>query len=355
MSQSDLQSLSPADALEWYLDHRRDEVRMATRRKHESALGTFVDWTEEVGIEDMTELAGRQLMAYKTWLKTESDLATVSLNGNLAIIQRFLRFCERIEAVDEDLADRTPLPNVPPEEEVNEAVPSDEEVEQIQSYYRRFEYASRRQVVFDLIAEVGIRLGAVRAIDLTDVEPDQRVIHLRHRPEGAEEYGTPLKNGKDGERIINISDQLREFIVDYVDHNRVEIVDQYGREPLFTTSGGRPSTATIRRDFYKMSRPCEYSGGCPHDREIANCDAAKNANAADCPSRFSSHPLRKWSIMSQLDAGVSKELLSDRVDVSVPVLDKHYDQRTEERKSRHRRKALENNLEQYAVTDGGRS
>lgn len=328
---------------------------MATRRKHESALGTFVDWTEEVSIEDLNELAGRQLMAYKTWLKTESDLATVSLNGNLAILQRFLRFCERIEAVEEDLADRTPLPNVPPEEEVNDVVPSDDEVEQIQSYYRRFEYASRRQVVFDLIAEVGIRLGAVRAIDLVDVEPDQRVIHLRHRPEGAEEYGTPLKNGPDGERIINISDQLRDFIENYVENNRAEVVDEYDRRPLFTTTSGRPSTATIRRDFYKMSRPCEYSDGCPHDREIADCDAAKNANAADCPSRFSSHPLRKWSIMSQLDAGVPKELLSDRVDVSVPVLDKHYDQRSEERKSRHRREALENNLEQYAVTDGGRS
>jgi len=39
-----------------------------------------------------------------------------------------------------------------------------------------------------------------------------------------------------------------------------------------------------------------------------------------------------------------KELLSDRVDVSVPVLDKHYDQRTEERKSKRRREELEKHL-----------
>jgi integrase len=144
---------------------------MATRRKHESALGTFVDWTDKAGIGDLTELAGRQLMAYKTWLKTESDFATVSLNGNLAILQRFLRFCERIEAVEEDLADRTPLPNVPPEEEeVNYHVPSDDEVEGVRSYFRRFEYASRRHVEFELIAEVGIRLGAVRGFDLEDFD-----------------------------------------------------------------------------------------------------------------------------------------------------------------------------------------
>lgn len=66
------------------------------------------------------------------------------------------------------------------------------------------------------------------------------------------------------------------------------------------------------------------------------------------------HPLRKWAIISQLDAGLPEELLSDRVDVSVPGLDKHYDQRTEERKSQRRREALEANLSQYAMTDGGR-
>ena len=195
----------------------------------------------------------------------------------------------------------------------------------------------------------------MRAIDLCDFDQEGRVIHLRHRPEGTDEYGTPLKNGRDGERIVNLSDQLRDFVVDYVDHNRGDATDKFDRQPLFSTSGGRPSTATICRDFYKMTRPCTYSNDCPHDREIGNCDAAKNANAADCPSRFSTHPLRKWAIMDQLDSGVPKELLSDRVDVSVPVLDKHYDQRTEERKSRRRREVLEANLNQYAMTDGGRN
>ena len=57
--------------------------------------------------------------------------------------------------------------------------------------------------------------------------------------------------------------------------------------------------------------------------------------------------------MNQLDSGVPKELLSDRVDMSVPVLDKHYDQRTQEQKSRRRREVLEANMNEYAMTDGG--
>jgi hypothetical protein len=81
---------------------------------------------------------------------------------------------------------------------------------------------------------------------------------------------------------------------------------------------------------------------------MADCDAANNDTACECPSAFSTHPFRKWAIMSQLDAGMPKELLSDRVDVSVPVLDKHYDQRTEAKKSRRRREELEKHLAEYS-------
>lgn len=353
MTQDTLDPISSQAALDWYLEHREDDLRTATLRKYESALRIFIDWTDEVGIDDMNDVKGRQLMQFKTWRKQEADLATVSLNGNLAILQRFLRFCENIDAVPEGHADRVPMPNVPEAEEVNYEVPSDEEVEAIKFYFRQFERSSRRHVEFELIAEVGMRLGAVRAMDTEDFDPEEKTIYLRNRPEGPDEYGTPLKNDAKGERIVNISPELRNLIVAYIDHRRNDVTDEYGREPLFTTASGRPTTATIRRDFYKMSRPCVYGNECPHDRAVEACDAATNANAADCPSRFSTHPLRKWAIMKQLDQGIPKELLSDRVDVSVPVLDKHYDHRTEEQKSRRRLEVLEANMQQYAMTDGG--
>lgn len=354
MSGDDLDPISPEDAIDWYLEHRRDEVRAATRRAHRSALGIFQDWTDETGRDNLNDFGGRDLVAFKTWRKAETDIKTVSLNGTLAVIQRFLRFCETIEAVEADLAEKVPLPNVPADEEVRTDVPETEAVEALREYYRRFEYASRRHTEFELIAEVGIRLGAIRAIDLEDFVADEAVIYLRHRPESTAVYGTPLKNGTDGERIINISPGLVDCLAAYVGHNRHDVSDEFGREPLFTTSAGRASTTTVRRDFYKLSRPCEYDPDCPHGREVADCEAARNAEASSCPSSFTTHPLRKWAIMSQLDDGIPKELLSDRVDVSVPVLDKHYDQRSEERKSRRRREVLEANIDQYAMTDGGR-
>lgn len=267
----DLEPLAPQEALDWYLEHRRDDLRTATRREHESALGVFVDWLAETGVENLNDVGGRRLMQFKTWRKNESDLTTVSLNGNLAILRTFLRFCERIDAVEPGLADRVPMPNVLPGEEVREDVPPDAAVEAMRSYYRRFEYASRRQVQLELVAEVGIRFGALHTIDLEDVDFDEKVVHLRHRPEGPDEEGTPLKNGRDGERIVNVSGELRDLLDDYVANNRTEVEDRYGRRSLFTPASGRVSSATIRRDFYKLTRPCAYSEPCPEGREPAEC------------------------------------------------------------------------------------
>lgn len=354
MAERELEPLEPEEAVDWYLEHRRDDVRTSTRRAHSSALHIFVEWTEEAGIDNMNALSGRQLLRFKTWRKSQADLTTVSLNGNLAILRTFLQFCESIDAVHKDLHEDVPLPNVPAKEEVNEFVPSDEEVKQIRRYFQQFAYASRKHVVFELIAELGLRMGAVRAIDLEDIDGDDRVIHLRHRPESREVEGTPLKNGSDGERIVNISDTLWNAIENYIELHRHDVEDEYERNPLITTPAGRVATTTLRRDFYKMTRPCSSSNSCPHDRDMSTCEATHSRQASQCPSSFSTHPLRKWSIMHQLDEGVPKELLSDRVDVSVPVLDKHYDQRSEERKSRRRREVLQDNLSQYAVTDGGR-
>jgi len=106
-------------------------------------------------------------------------------------------------------------------------------------------------------------------------------------------YGTPLKNGTDGERIINVLPQLVEILETYLQHNRHDVTDEFDRKPLFTTSNGRCSITTIRRDFYKLSRPCEYEPDCPHERSISDCDATLNINAASCPSSFTTHPLRK--------------------------------------------------------------
>jgi integrase len=215
-------------------------------------------------------------------------------------------------------------------------------------YCRAYHLASRAHVEFELVREIGLRTGAIRAIDVKDYDSEGKRIHLHHRPEGEDVRGTPLKNATDGERIVNISNDLQKLLDAYLDNpDRNDVTDKFGRRPLLTTGSGRATRTTIRRDFYKLSRPCYYSADCPHDLNETDCEATNNRQASKCESSFSPHPLRRWAIERQLDEGISKEILSDRVDVSVPVLDKHYDRRTEERKRRRRLDELSLHLDGY--------
>lgn len=52
---------------------------------------------------------------------------------------------------------------------------------------------------------------------------------------------------------------------------------------------------------------------------------------------MSPHDLRRSSVTHLLDEGNGKELVADRVDMTVKTLDKHYDKRTESEKRRLRR------------------
>lgn len=354
MREHRLEPITPADAAEMYIDEREEDASYATLLTIEDGVGLFVEWTDEAGIDNMNDVKGRQLRKFRKWCKKTSDNNTVSLNGIMGVLRRFLVFCVEIEAVYSNVPDKTPMPNVPDDEAISEEKPSDEEVEAILEYLETHEPYSRRHVEFRLMQELGDRVGTVRAPDVRDVDVENRVIRLRHRPEPErpDVRGTPLKNGKDGERHQNISQALADLIEGYLESpQRPDVTDKFGRKPLLTTKDGRPSIATIRRDIYKITRPCMYAGECPHDRDPDECKATISRHASECPSSQSPHPLRRWSIEHQIESGVSKELLTDRVDVSVPVLNEHYDQRSEERKRQHRLEVLEKVFGDYGDPD----
>ena len=349
MAEHELEPITPEKAEEIYLKERREDASYETYETIEKGVDLFVEWCNEVEIENMNEINGRQLTEYKNWCKDTSDNSIISLNGLLSNLRRFLVHCVQIEAVSAETPDKTPVPNVPDDEDVNYEKPTSEEVEAAIEYLETYEPSSRRHVEFKLIREIGFRVGAIRAIDVGDVDIDEQVIELYHRPADEEdEKGTPLKNKSDGERHVNISASLTELIGDFMDNpDRHDVTDRYGREPLLTTRYGRPDTDTIRRDLYKLTRPCIYGNHCPHDRDMDACDAANNEHASKCPSSHSPHPLRRYSIETQIDRGVAKELLTDRVDVSVPILNKHYDLRSKERKRKHRLKVYEKLFDGY--------
>lgn len=119
------------------------------------------------------------------------------------------------------------------------------------------------------------------------------------------------------------------------------MTDENGREPLIATEQGRIATTTIRETAYKVTRPCYYTGECPYDRVIEDCEATNYGSYSRCPSSVSPHSIRRGAITNHLTEDVPEKVVSDRMNVSLDVLDKHYDKRPEEVKLKQRRRFID--------------
>jgi site-specific recombinase XerD len=334
---SDLDPLSPEKAVEMYLNHRRGELADETFQSHGYRLERFVEWCDENEIRSMTDVTGRDLHAYHV-ARREEGLKPISLQGQLSTLRVFLGFCASIDAVPQGLRSKIMLPTVSSDGKAREPLLDHARAEEILEYLGRYRYASREHLSIEILWRTGIRSGGLRALDLEDYDPDDLWLRLKHRPD----EGTPLKNGTDGERYVAIDGSLANTIDDYVEGPRRETRDEFERRPLLTTTHGRPTTSTLRDVVYRWTRPCVLSGSpCPHDRDPETCEAKVDPYAASkCPPSRSPHDVRSGAITAHLLDDVPVEILSDRMDVSQDVLDRHYDRRTEREKMDQRRRYL---------------
>jgi len=216
-----------------------------------------------------------------------------------------------------------------------------ETAQAVLSYLRKFDYASRRHAIFEIVWHTAFRTVTLRSIDVSDCFLDRSdpYIDLKNRPD----TNTRLKNGDRSERQVSLKEGVAEVLQDYIGQERIEVTDELGREALFTTRQGRATKNTIRRDIRTATRPCEYGDSCPFGEDPAECEALTNRHkAGECPGTTTGHPLRRGSITHMhLDKDVPKRVVSDRCDLSVEVLTEHYDRQTEEKKREIRRGYLE--------------
>jgi site-specific recombinase XerD len=337
MSAGELNPISPRDAVEMYLDKREDEVSDETWRKQRARLNAFVQFCEESGIENLNELDGRDLHRYRTWRKNgEGDgygeVNMVTVRSGLSTLRVFLEFAASIEAVEQGMRERVMVPDVDAAKDEKLDVDRGRE---ILNELERFHYASREHVEFALIWTAGLRLGTMRALDVGDFDADEPCLEVRHRPE----TGTRLKNAEGGERDLHLSDFYARVIEDFIRHNRREVEDEHGREPLLTTAQGRISKTTIRSDMYQITQSCHFDNECPHGEEPASCKFRHKDHLSKCPSVQSPHNIRRAAITRLLQESAA-EAVSGRVDASLDVIDEHYDKRTEREKMRTRRGLL---------------
>jgi len=332
-----LEPIEPTTGVELYLADKERELSAATITSHKYRLGHFVRWCDKEDITNLNELTGRNLHEYRQWRRNEGDLSPISEKTQMDTVRVFIRWLESIDGVEQDLHTKVRSPTLDDDERTRDVIISKERADRALDYLGKYQYASREHVVFSLLWHTMMRVGGMHALDVDDFNEEEQFLEVRHRRES----GTPIKNGKRGERLVALSDEICTILSDWIADCRIETTDEYGREPLLSSRQGRVHRSTIRRDCYRFTRPCKYTDECPHDREISDCSGTDFDSPYECPSSVSPHAFRKGSLTHALNADVPKKVLSDRANLGEDVLDTYYDKRSEAERMEQRRKYLE--------------
>ncbi|WP_299237510.1 tyrosine-type recombinase/integrase [Natronomonas sp.] len=341
--------LSPRETLERWLDKLRVDKADSTVSAYHYRLKHFIEWCEAEGITAIGDVNGWDIETYETH-RRRSGMATVSLNKELGTLKNFLEYAERIEVVEDGLPEKVDPPDVDQVDQVDDTrLHPDAARELLDTFEDSAEWRhSRGHALLTVAWYVGCRLGGLRALDLGHYDPGARTLEFEHAPD----EGTPLKNGRDGERIVGLQDTVCDVLDGYIEDYRYgHVFDEYGREPLFTSQQGRPSTNSIRAWIYMATFPCHYRE-CPHGEDPEVCEFIDYSHASKCPSSRSPHQVRTGSITWQRNQGVPADVVAERVNASVRVIENHYDKPDKREEMEQRRR---HHIDGLDLGEGGRS
>ena len=354
----DLEPITPQEAVSMWIDRLESTRADETLKSYRYRLKPFVEWCEREGFENLNDLTGRDVFRFDSYRRSKG-LKVSTLNNQLGTLKQFIEFCERIDAVEDDLRAKVEVPPVTLADRVDDELLTADRAETIRENLHRYELASRRQAMFELLWHTGCRLGGLHGLDVDDwfyseddldrlqhrddidrdalENVDLPFVYFRHRE------STPLKNKRSGERPVGIDQEVADRVQEYIDVTRVERTDPDDRRPLFTTEKGkraRASKSSIRREVYIMTQPCRY-GICPHDRDTSSCSALEHGQEAQCPSSRSPHPIRSGAITRMRDQSWPPEVVAERVNATPEVIREHYDHPDPIRRMQSRREFLE--------------
>ncbi|MEF8820204.1 MAG: hypothetical protein V5A31_12120 [Haloferacaceae archaeon] len=116
------------------------------------------------GIEHLNDLTGRQVHAYRLWRRDDGNLNNVTLKTQVDTVRVFIRFYERIDAVETDLAEKVVSPSLANGENQRAAKFDGDAADRILSWLSRYRFALFEHVVMRLLSRTRLRLGGSRSI-----------------------------------------------------------------------------------------------------------------------------------------------------------------------------------------------
>lgn len=259
---SDPPEFTPGKAVERWLERERLDKAEQTVIGYRGQLKLFVEYCQRENIDRLGDVTPWDIQEYETVRRGE-DIATVTLRNELLTLRQFLKHYVSLGVVDEHVPESIELPKVPREEQTTDTILETEAAQNLLRVFREgtTDRFGRGHAFLELAWYTGARMGAIRGLDIDDVDFTEGYVQFRHRPE----EDTPLKNTYDGERAVGISDDVVTALQDYIVEERPDVTDDYGRKPLFATIYGRASLTTVRKAAYNATIPCRY-GNCPHGK-----------------------------------------------------------------------------------------
>ncbi|WP_231183095.1 tyrosine-type recombinase/integrase [Haladaptatus sp. DYF46] len=330
------EDLSPREVVKRYLKRRRADATDASVDSWEYRLKLFVEWCEGIGIERVGELQAFDIDEY--YDIRSGKIRPSTLEAEMWTLKKFVEYLEQLGAV-ENLTDAVRIPDVDEDDRSDETLLEESPALKLIDHYRNDDRlrATRRHAFLEIAWHTGARMGGIRALDLRDANLDENYLEFQHRP-GTD---TPLKNKRRGERPVAIPSEVSDVLREYIHGDRHDVYDDHNRQPLLASMRGRPGTDTIRTWSYLATLPCYYCP-CPHGRERDECKMTEFAHSSKCPSSRSPHQIRTGSITWQLNIGIPPEVVSERVNAGLDVIERHYDKESPlERMERRRRQYVE--------------
>lgn len=167
-----------------WLDRQRLERAEETVQSYCYRVQQIVEWCEENGFgENMNSLVTRDNYEFDGWCRAK-ELSQSALNNRPGTVKRFLGFCQKQQAIHERVVKAVDIPPLVKTERVNEEKLAKTRAEQILEDLSTFRYGSREHAMLTLAKITTALLGALRALDVSDVflENDD-LDRLRHYPE----------------------------------------------------------------------------------------------------------------------------------------------------------------------------
>ncbi|MFB6192428.1 MAG: tyrosine-type recombinase/integrase [Haloarculaceae archaeon] len=330
----DPREMPPREAMQRWINQLKTGKSAETVETYYYRLKLFVEWAEGQGIAAVSDLDGWTLDSYEN-ARLGEDIAPTSLQNEMKTLKRWLAYLERVEAVDDGLSEKVHIPEVPETAQSDEEMLDPEDAIPLLQHYRSTPavYGTTEHAWLELAWHTGARMGGLRALDVRDYDSDDRLVEFVHRPETE----TPLKNKRDGERPVAFPAVVADVLDRYVEYHRHDRHDDHGRQPLFASQSGRPATNTMRVWSYRATFPCLHSE-CPHGKVPETCEFKSYHQASKCPSSRSPHKIRTGSITWQRDLGFPPEVVAERVNASVEVIEQYYDHASARERLEQRRR-----------------